>query len=71
LDHWAIIGWIGTAIFCASFLIPSRRWLHRVGALGAIVKLIYTWHYQLWPLMANWVILIVIELYGSFKRDDP
>jgi hypothetical protein len=67
---WAAIGWLGTIIFCASFLIKSRRWLHAVGLVGAIIKLVYTWHYQLWPLAANWVILIFIEAWATIKNKE-
>lgn len=59
--HWTIIGWLGTAIFVASFLVKNRGLLHLFGLFGCVVKLAYTWHYDLWPLAANWVLLIGIE----------
>jgi hypothetical protein len=35
--------------------------LHALGLLGSVIKLAYTLHYGLWPLVVNWALLIVIE----------
>jgi|GEM_PF-2307519 len=59
---WTALGWTGTSIFLASFLVKDRGLLHLLGLVGCVVKLVYTWHYALWPLAANWLILIGIEL---------
>jgi len=58
---WTTLGWLGTSIFITSFLVKDRGLLHLLGLIGCVVKLVYTWHYSLWPLMANWLVLICIE----------
>lgn len=70
MNHWEIIGWFGTAIFVTSFLFKNRKTLHLVGLIGAIVKLVYTMHYGLLPLIVNWILLIIIETYAYFKADQ-
>lgn len=69
--HWSIVGWIGTVIFVASFTVKDRALLHLLGLVGCIVKLGYTLHYRLWPLVVNWALLIIIELvqYVRYRRD--
>lgn len=69
--HWSILGWIGTVIFVASFLIKDRALLHALGLVGCCVKLVYTYHYKLWPLVVNWILLIVIELiqWIRYRKD--
>lgn len=59
---WSAIGWIGTLIFVMSFLVKNRSMLHLLGMIGSAIKLAYTLHYELWPLVVNWVLLIGIEL---------
>jgi len=69
-QYWAAIGWLGAITFCTSFLIKSRRWLHAVGLVGASIKFVYTLHYELWPLVANWAILIFIEAWATIKNKE-
>lgn len=65
--HWAIVGWTGTVIFVASFLVKDRALLHALGLVGCLVKLGYTYHIQAWPLVVNWVLLIIIETVQWFR----
>lgn len=65
--NWSILGWAGTIIFVASFLVKDRALLHALGLVGCIVKLVYTSHYRLWPLVVNWVLLIIIESVQWFR----
>lgn len=60
-NQWSALGWVGTVIFVASFLVKNRSHLHALGLCGCVVKLAYTSHYRLWPLVVNWLLLIVIE----------
>lgn len=68
---WSGLGWIGTVIFVASFIVKDRAYLHLLGLLGCIVKLVYTFHYGLWPLVVNWALLIVIESvqWWRYRKD--
>lgn len=69
--HWSIIGWAGTAIFVASFIVKDRALLHLLGLIGCTVKLVYTYHYRLWPLIVNWGLLIIIECvqWVRYRKD--
>jgi hypothetical protein len=70
--HWSIIGWTGTVIFVASFLVRDRALLHLLGLVGCMVKLVYTYHFRLWPLVVNWVLLIIIESvqWVRYRKDN-
>lgn len=69
---WQTIGWLGTFIFVTSFLVKKRSLLHLLGLIGCIVKLVYTLHYLLWPLVVNWVLLIIIEAvqFCRYRKDS-
>lgn len=69
---WTAFGWVGTAIFVASFLVKNRSLLHLLGFVGCIIKLFYTLHYSLWPLVVNWLLLIAIEFvqWVRYRKDD-
>lgn len=71
-NAWEAIGWVGTFIFLASFLVKTRRLLHLLGLIGSLVKLAYTYHYRLWPLVVNWALLILIELvqWHRYRKDN-
>jgi hypothetical protein len=65
--YWSLVGWVGTVIFVASFLVNDRALLHALGLVGCLVKLSYTYHIKAWPLVVNWVLLIVIEAIKWFR----
>lgn len=69
--HWELVGWAGTVVFVASFLVKDRALLHFLGFVGCIIKLRYTYHYKLWPLVVNWILLIIIEWvqWMRYKKD--
>ena len=56
------IGWGATILFVASFLVKQRSLLHLLGFAACIFKMVYSYHYHVWPLFANWVILFFIEI---------
>ena len=65
------IGWLATAIFVASFLVKDRSLLHGLGFIACIFKMIYSFHYHVYPLFANLVILFFIELYQWKNYKEP
>ena len=67
-----IIGWISTCLFISSFLVRKRSLLHSLGFAACIFKMIYSYHYHVWPLFVNWVLLFFIELYQwrSYKSEE-
>lgn len=58
---WTALGWLGTGVFVSSFVVKHRGMLHALGLVGSVIKLAYTYHYGLWPLVVNWILLVVIE----------
>jgi hypothetical protein len=66
------VGWLATAIFVASFLVKDRSLLHLLGFIACIFKMFYSYHYHVYPLFANWVILFFIEIYQwkTYKKPD-
>lgn len=57
-----VIGWCSTALFISSFLVRRRSLLHALGLAACILKMVYSYHYSVWPLFVNWVLLLFIEL---------
>lgn len=61
------LGWLATAMFSTSFLVKRRMLLHALGTLACIPKLIYSYEHGVWPLFANWLILLPIEAYQWWR----
>lgn len=55
------IGWLSTILFVLSFMVKDRSMLHLLGAIACVFKLIYSYEHAVWPLFANWVILIFVQ----------
>lgn len=62
-QHLELIGWIGTSFLVFSYLCKSRLSLHWVALISTILKLYYTYERQVWPLFANWVVLVFVHVY--------
>jgi hypothetical protein len=66
-QHWdvliEVIGWTSTVLFISSFLVKKRSVLHAVGFIACLFKMVYSYHYAVWPLFVNWVVLIGVQLY--------
>lgn len=62
-----VIGWTSTTLFISSFLVSKRSLLHGLGFAACIFKIIYSYHYHVWPLFVNWVLLLGIELYQYYN----
>ena len=67
IDWLEAIGWLSAILFVASFLVKNRSTLHLLGAVACIFKLIYSYEHAVWPLFANWVILIVVQTVQFFR----
>lgn len=62
-----VIGWIGTVMLVASYLINDRKALHWFALAATFLKLVYCYHYQVWPLVVNWLILIGVHFFKLYK----
>jgi len=68
------LGWITTFILWASFFPKNRFYLHLVGLIASLGRLSYililyntTTGDLARPLIANWIVLIIIHLYSMFR----
>lgn len=57
------VGWIGTLILVASYLVKTRMSLHLIALISTMMKLYYTYEREVWPLFANWLILVLVHIY--------
>lgn len=61
------IGWLSTLILIWSYLAEERLNLHIIGFAACVFKLIYTYYHEVWPLFANWLIILIIQAYKIKK----
>ena len=62
-----IIGWISTAAFLISIVIPSRVQLHQLGVFTSITTGIYAFHHGATAIWMKWVIALVFHGYMIWK----
>ena len=58
-----VCGWVGTLILVLSYLVRTRMSLHVIALTSTCLKLYYTYEREVWPLFANWVILVLVHIY--------
>lgn len=69
MSYWLeIIGWSGTLFLLVSYFMRERLWLHYVALLASILKLIYCYHHDVWPLFANWAVLIPVHVWQVWQK---
>ncbi len=61
-----VIGWVGTLILVLSYLVKTRMSLHVVALVSCFLKAYYSYHHAVWPLFANWVVLIFVHIYKIY-----
>jgi hypothetical protein len=62
-----IIGWVSTALFLISILLPQRKQLHALGVLTAITTGIYAYSHGATAIWVKWVIAFFFHLYMWYK----
>ena len=62
-----IIGWISTATFLISILLPNRVRLHQWGVFTAITTGIYAYSHGATAIWVKWVIAFFFHLYMWLK----
>lgn len=68
MNYWLdIMGWTGTVILLLSYFMQERRALHVVALFACALKMIYSYHHNVWPLFTNWVILIPVHIWQIMK----
>ena len=57
------IGWLSTATFLFSIVLPRRVLLHELGLLTAVTTAIYAYHHGATAIWVKWVIAFFFHLY--------
>jgi len=58
-----VIGWVGTLILVLSYLVKTRLSLHIIALVSCLLKLVYCYEHAVWPLFANWAVLVFVHIY--------
>jgi hypothetical protein len=58
-----IIGWVSTAAFLISILLPNRIHLHQWGIFTSITTGIYAYDHGATAIWVKWVIALIFHLY--------
>jgi hypothetical protein len=62
-----VIGWISTALFLISIIMPQRVHLHALGTVTAITTGIYSFAYGATAIWVKWVIAFFFHSYMWYK----
>ena len=62
-----IVGWISTALFLISIVIPQRIHLHTLGLLTSVTTFIYAYSHGATAIWVKWVIAFFFHLYMCFR----
>ena len=61
------IGWISTATFLVSIVVPRRAHLHSMGVFTAVTTAIYAYAHGATAIWVKWVIAFFFHLYMWHK----
>ena len=61
------IGWLSTALFLISIVVPNRTHLHYLGVLAAITTGIYAYQHGATAIWVKWIIAFFFHSYMIFK----
>ena len=62
-----IIGWISTASFLVSILVPNRVHLHMLGIFTSITTGFYAFEHGATAIWVKWVIAFFFHFYMTIK----
>ncbi|MFN8846400.1 MAG: hypothetical protein ACK5V3_06955 [Bdellovibrionales bacterium] len=62
-----VVGWISTATFLISILLPNRIRLHQWGIFTSITTGIYAFAHGATAIWVKWVIALIFHLYMWWK----
>ena len=57
------VGWVSTALFLVSILLPNRVHLHVLGVFASITTGIYAYAHGATAIWVKWSIALVFHLY--------
>lgn len=62
-----IIGWISTATFLISIILPHRVSLHQWGVFTSLTTGIYAYYHGATAIWVKWIIALFFHLYMWYK----
>ena len=62
-----IIGWVSTALFLVSILLPQRVHLHALGILTSITTGVYAYAHGATAIWVKWLIALFFHAYMWHK----
>jgi hypothetical protein len=62
-----IVGWVSTALFLVSILVPQRVHLHLLGVFAALTTGVYAFAHGATAIWVKWGIALVFHLYMCRK----
>ncbi len=63
------IGWLSTALFLFSILVPNRKHLHLLGIFAAITTGVYAYYHGATAIWVKWLIAFFFHGYMFLKKD--
>ncbi len=64
-----IIGWLSTALFLVSILIPNRIHLHLLGIFTSITTGVYAFYHNATAIWVKWIIALFFHAYMYIKMN--
>ena len=61
------IGWLSTALFLASIIVPKRSHLHLMGILTAVLTGIYGYAHGATAIWVKWLIAFFFHGYMAYQ----
>lgn len=61
------IGWLSTALFLVSIIMPMRKHLHALGILTSITTGVYAYAYGATAIWVKWLIALFFHAYMWLK----
>ncbi|MBC7420342.1 MAG: hypothetical protein H7328_06395 [Bdellovibrio sp.] len=62
------IGWLSTALFLFSIVVPNRKNLHLLGLFAAVTTGIYGYYHGATAIWVKWLIAFFFHGYMYFKQ---
>lgn len=67
-----LVGWISTALFLFSIVVPQRIHLHLLGVLTAVTTGVYGFYYGATAIWVKWLIAFFFHIYmwSKMKKES-
>jgi hypothetical protein len=62
-----VIGWLSTAVFLFSIIVPQRIYLHSLGVFSSVTTGIYAYAHGATAIWVKWIIALLFHAYMWYK----